>query len=302
MRSFPHWSPSALVDAHARLSKLKAADWVVADDDGLGLQAPDLHWLRMKERLSGSDYLVGIGEQARTLKVISALASDLTMKDAWESIGKAEQRAKAGHARSRVLDWHGEIVSCAIAARCALSVAAAGQMPPRSDWVRRHKAVEKAAARLAKLLEPDPALHPDFERIVPFLSDGWLRDAVQHMMILDLPPREGTVEERQMEVRVERLRMALRRACGGDLRSCLDRIAGSAHNMASASFPRNASWLTILISHHLQTYFMRFLGQPLDDVVSTIASVVSETEVTTEAVKMRRTRHRKRQQVTKKPM
>lgn len=320
--NFLVWSPKELQEAYAVLIELSTDAWVRDEPDTLALMRFQKH--------APADYLKGIGTVSGTLAVVEKLATDLRMKDVWSKLSKLEADARAGKL-GRVFDLGSEIVCCGIAARSAYCVVESGDAVTRATWTERHEEIARVATELSKLLKPGPSMDPEFQNIASMFTQGTFRAiaAELHGYTLEThhphgPPSAEEVEsfiseyqsespeeiaasnatwDRDVDSLAYWLERSMRRypvALSSDVLDRMTELALFASRNPPFVAPSDRVRRRIfMLSGSLFKYFQTFFARPLDDVVATIASVITDQEVSTESVKMRRQRWR---QHTQRPL
>jgi hypothetical protein len=313
------WTPAELQEAHAGLKALSSDAWVRDE-----LHA--LSWMRF-EKHTPADYLRGIGTASETLGVVERLSTDLRMKDVWSRLSKLEANARAGKI-SRVFDLGNEIVCCGIAARSAYCVVERKEVVTRATWTERHESIARVAAELSKLLKPSPSMEPEFQNIASMFTSGHFRAIASELHGYTLetsfpngPPSIEEIEsflgeqqsespeqiaasnaiwEREVNDLADWLEQSMSHhpiALSSDVLDRMVELALLASRNPPFVAPADGVRRQIfMLSGSLFQYFRMFFARPLDDVVATIASVVTDQDVSTESVKMRRQRWREHTQ------
>jgi hypothetical protein len=272
---------------------------------------------RIPSRFDATDpiqYFVGIGTIADTLALIEKLASDPRMVDVWPEIQKLENEARSGRIK-HVFHLNDEIVSCAIAERCALAVSNDAEIVTRAAWSERHKNISHLAKELSALLAREPVVDEGFHNVSLLFNDEDLHDIATEYHFNTRPtdfdrvektfsgmeesPEEIAADDAKWDEEVKSVAYWMKYAMERSAVSTselLMRMSEMAEIVA-----RNPPFLPPVdttqrqvfnISGSLFRYFQHHFARPLDEVVATIASVVTELEVTADSVKMRRQRWR----------
>lgn len=306
---FPAWSPAELQEAYDALKATAAEDWIRSDDIQLKMSL---------SKCSPSEYLRGIGKPSETLHVIVNLATDLRMKDVWSELAALEAMARAGKIR-RTFIAEREIVSCGVAARCAYAIDKERESVTRASWIARHEEIARVASELSNLLRPSKSMDPGFQNIASMFTGTQFRDIAAELNmhtrmygeaeLREDPDRIESPEEIQENDKIWNkevdelaywVEVAMTRCPSAYSWDVLNRMVEVARNAAAhppfvaPSAPIDRQIFNI--SGGLFSYFRFLFARPLDAIVATIASVVTDQDVSTDSVKMRRHRWRRSQQ------
>jgi len=311
--SWPFWAPASLVQVYEKLSREPDAEW----------KRPEFSEIALLELAQHRDYpsvFVGIGDKKDSLATVRCLLVDQRMQSVWKRIQKAIEEPGIGAAfLGGSLDL--DLVAAHVARRVvSLMAAELMEEPSRAMWISVHTGIAERARLLADVLDSESTFFTDLNRLSKdcFADDEW-NDMCEELgyeaAAENLPKPSGALEDlikeadRPLDLAAEakfesdakewsgwydrKLDKALElTSISGVLRKLDLYASAAARSPPFASKGSDEDKRVARLSIGLFTLFTTVFGQPLDEVVATIAEVVTGQEVSAGSVKMRRKRLR----------